>query len=88
MVSQLIKVPVILKKDCTTESLLKQLGDVELTDEGWVVDFIARVNYYVDDETFIYVFWHTVGSSNLNISNDDLIRFDWDNVKKIKIKIP
>mgnify|MGYP000485749480 CR=1 FL=1 len=88
MVSQLMKVPVILKLNSIEQSSLKQLGTVTQTEEGIVVDFIARVRCFGDDETFIHEFWLAVSSLKLEIKSDALIRFDWEHQEKVKIVIP
>jgi len=88
MTSQQIQVPVILKSGCIEASILNSLGVVTITDKGLVVDFISRVNYFGDDETFIHTFWVRVASEKLELTHDDVICFDWDKVKKVKSYIP
>lgn len=88
MTSQLINVPVVLKKGCSDRESLEVLGVVTETEEGFVVEYTALVGYCLDDETFIYDFWSTAGSYLPNLTNDDLIRFDWDNVQKVKRALP
>lgn len=88
MASQLSMVPVII--DSTKFSLtdLACLGDVRLHDEGIELDFVSRVNYDGDDETVIYNFWATVGSYVPLLTNEDVIRFDWDRYIKVKTRLP
>lgn len=88
MTSQLVKVPVVLEKECSDRQSLELLGTVTETEEGWVVDYTARVGYFLDDESFIYGFYTTAGSFLPNLTSDDVIRFDWDNVKKVKRALP
>ena len=88
MPSQLSMVPVII--DSTKFSLtdLACLGDVRLHDEGIELEFVSRVNYDGDDETVVYNFWATVGHHIPTLTNEDVIRFDWDRYTKIKRPLP
>ena len=86
MVSQLVCIPVVLRKDCIDRESLEELGTVTETEEGWVVDYTARVGYFLDDETFMYYFYYAAG--NLGLTTSDVVRFDWDKVEKIKRVLP
>lgn len=88
MVSQLMMVPAILKASTSENNDLESLGEVVKSDEGWIVNYIARVSYFGDDEMFVYCFWHEVASKNMDITQDDFIRFDWDRVEKVRLKLP
>ena len=88
MVSQLMKVPVILKGATLEASDLELLGEVKRSKEGWVVDYITRVCYFGDDETFIYVFWNDVAGKNIAVTIDDLIRFEWGEAEKVRTPLP
>ena len=82
MVSQLVKVPVFLKKECSDRQSLEALGSVSETEEGWVIDYTARVGYFLDDETFIYDFCNS--ASRFGITIEDVIGFNWDNAEKVR----
>lgn len=86
MTSQLINVPVVLKKNCSDRESLEALGTVTETEEGFVVDYTAQVGYFLDDETFIYDFCHA--SARFGITINDVIQFDWDKVQKVKRALP
>mgnify|MGYP000272653173 CR=1 FL=1 len=88
MTSQLVTVPVVLKKDCSDRQSLEVLGTVTETEKFWVIDCTAQVGYFLDDETFMYDFWSTAVSYLPNLTSSDLIRFDWDNVQKVKRALP
>lgn len=86
MTSQLVKVPVVLKKECSDRQSLESFGTVTETEEGWVVDYTARVGYFLDDESFIYDF--CTSASRFGITIEDVIEFNWGNAEKLKLTLP
>lgn len=88
MASQLMMVPVILKNGQYTASDLEPLGSVRKTDEGWVIEYVARVRYWGDDETFMFDFWHATAALDVDIDDGDLVRFEWGSAEKIRTPLP
>lgn len=86
MVSQLVKVPVVLNKTCSDRQTLQSLGPVTETEAGWVIYYTARVGYFLDDETFIYEFCHV--AARFGVTIEDVIRFDWENAEKVNRVLP
>lgn len=88
MVSQLMMVPILIKKGGCSLEHLSVLGSCVETDEGIEIEFIARVGYFGDDETFMYDFWASISGHELDLGQEDLIRFEWDRKSKVKRKLP
>lgn len=86
MVSQLIKVPVVLRRGCADRQTLESLGPVTETDDGWLIEYTAEVDYFLDDETFMYDFCYAAASYGVGFK--DVIRYDWDRAQKVRRKLP
>lgn len=88
MPARLMMVPVILREGAYRQSDLEQLGEVTKVAEGWDLEYIAGVNYFGDDETFMCEFWAAASSLAIEINDSDLIRFDWDRMERVKYPLP